>query len=151
MTDPRYLKLARLLVEYSAGIKKGDRVLIDAIEVPDEFTVELMRVVRQAGAAPFVEIRHGRVTRELLRGTDEHHARVIRDLEMARMKKMQAYIALRGSANTSEASDVPGSRMALYSRVLRPVLNYRVNKTKWVVLRWPTPSMAQSAGMSTEA
>jgi aminopeptidase len=30
-------------------------------------------------------------------------------------------------------------------------LNYRVNKTRWVVLRWPTPSMAQAAGMSTEA
>src|SRR5436853_42747 len=27
----------------------------------------------------------------------------------------------------------------------------RVKKTKWVVLRYPTPSMAQMAGMSTEA
>jgi aminopeptidase len=34
---------------------------------------------------------------------------------------------------------------------LRPVLDYRVNRTRWVVLRWPTPSMAQAAGMSTEA
>jgi aminopeptidase len=34
---------------------------------------------------------------------------------------------------------------------MRPVLNYRVNKTNWCVLRWPTPSMAQAAGMSTEA
>jgi aminopeptidase len=41
--------------------------------------------------------------------------------------------------------------MALYSKTLRPVLDYRVNKTRWVVLRWPTPSMAQSASMSTEA
>ena len=41
--------------------------------------------------------------------------------------------------------------MSLYSRILRPVLNYRVNKTRWCVLRWPTPSMAQAAGMSTEA
>ena len=41
--------------------------------------------------------------------------------------------------------------MQLYSKVLRPVLDYRVNKTRWVVLRWPTPSMAQAAGMSTEA
>jgi aminopeptidase len=31
------------------------------------------------------------------------------------------------------------------------VLNYRVGKTRWCVLRWPTPSMAQAAGMSTEA
>jgi len=41
--------------------------------------------------------------------------------------------------------------MALYSKMMRPVLNYRVNKTRWVVLRWPTPSMAQAANMSTEA
>jgi aminopeptidase len=39
----------------------------------------------------------------------------------------------------------------MYSRVIRPVLNHRVNKTNWCVLRWPTPSMAQAAGMSTEA
>jgi len=40
--------------------------------------------------------------------------------------------------------------MALYSRITRPVLNYRVSKTRWCVLRWPSPSMAQAAGMSTE-
>jgi len=39
----------------------------------------------------------------------------------------------------------------MYSKVIRPVLDYRVNKTRWVVLRWPSPSMAQAAGMSTEA
>jgi len=39
----------------------------------------------------------------------------------------------------------------MYSKILRPVLNYRVNKTRWCVLRWPTPSMAQAANMSTEA
>jgi len=72
-------------------------------------------------------------------------------VEMFRMKKVQAYIALRGSANMNETSDVPSNQMALYSRLLRPVLNYRVNKTRWVVLRWPTPSMAQAAGLSTEA
>ncbi len=151
MTDPRYGKLADVLVNYSTKLKKSERVLIDAIDIPDEFTVELMRAVREAGATPLVEVRHGRVTRELLRGTNEHHAALVREVEMFRMKKVQAYIALRGSANTSETSDVPSDKMSLYSRVLRPVLNYRVNKTRWVVLRWPTPSMAQAAGMSTEA
>ena len=41
--------------------------------------------------------------------------------------------------------------MSLYTKTLRPVLNHRVNKTRWAVLRWPTPSMAQAANMSTEA
>src|SRR5215510_5358438 len=137
MRDPRYTKLARLLVEYSTALREGDKVLIDAIDVPDDFTIELMRAARRAGATPLVEVRHGRITREVLRGTDDQHAALVRDIEMLRMKRVQAYIALRGSANINEASDVPGDRMSLYSRVLRPVLNYRVNKTRWVVLRWP--------------
>jgi aminopeptidase len=64
MTDPRYKKLAALLVNYSTGLKKGERILLDMIDVPDEFTVELIRSVRAAGATPFVETRHTRVGRE---------------------------------------------------------------------------------------
>ena len=151
MTDPRYPKLAKLLVNYSTALKKGDRILLDMIDVPDEFTVELIRAVRAAGATPFVETRHTRVGRELMLGTNENHAADVRDLELARMKKMQAYIAVRGSANATENADVPGGLMQMYSKVIRPVLDYRVNKTRWCVLRWPSPSMAQAAGMSTEA
>ena len=151
MTDPRYRKLAKSLVEYSTQLKKGDRVLLDVIDVPDEFSIELMRAVRAAGAIPIVEVRHTRINREVLRGTNPQHARLMRDLELFRMKKMQAYIAIRGSNNTTENADVASDRMALFSRTSRPVLNYRVSKTRWCVLRWPSPSMAQAAGMSTEA
>lgn len=151
MTDPRLGKLARLLANYSTALKKGDRVLLDMIDVPDAMTIELVRAVRAAGAVPIVEVRHTRVTRELLIATDDAHSTLTRDIEMARMRKMQAYIAIRGSSNASENSDVPSEKMALYSKIIRPVLNYRVNKTRWTVLRWPTPSMAQAANMSTEA
>jgi aminopeptidase len=151
MTDPRYTKLAKLLVNYSTQIKKGDRALLDMIDVPDEFSIELIRAVRAAGGLPFVEARHTRLTREILFKINETQAEQIRDIEMFRMKKMQAYIAIRGSANASENSDVPSDRMQLYSKVIRPVQDYRVNKTRWCVLRWPTPSMAQAASMSTEA
>jgi aminopeptidase len=151
MTDPRYTRLATLLVQYSTALKKGDSVLLDMIDVPDEFTVELMRAVRKADAVPLVEVRHSRVTREILRGTHARHAALVRDIELYRMRKVQAYIALRGSHNSSETSDVPGPAQSLYARTLRPVLNYRVNHTRWVVLRWPTPAMAQAANLSTEA
>jgi aminopeptidase len=151
MTDPRYAKLAKLLVEYSTTLKPGDNVLLDMIDVPDEFSIELMRAARKAGATPIVEVRHTKVNREMLRDTDEAHARLVRDLELVRMKKMQAYIAIRGSSNSNENADVSSERMAMYSKITRPVINHRVNKTRWCVLRWPSPSMAQAAGMSTEA
>src|SRR5947207_8039706 len=151
MADPRFRKLADLLVRYSTALKKGERALLDMIDVPDEFSIELMRAVRRVGAIPLIEVRHTRISRELIRETSEAHASVVREVEMFRMKKVQAYIAIRGSANISENSDVDSKRMALYSKTLRPLQNYRVNKTKWCVLRWPSPSMAQSANMSTEA
>ena len=151
MTDPRFKKLAKLLVEYSTALEKGDRVLLDMIDVPDEFSVELMRAARKVGATPLIEVRHTRINREIMRGTNDRHSVLVRDIEMFRMKKVQAYVAIRGSANASEASDVPSNLLALYSKVLRPVLNYRVNKTRWVVLRWPSPSLAQAANLSTEA
>ena len=81
MTDPRYTKLARLLVEYSIGLKKGERVLIDATDVPDEFAVELMRAIRRAGGVPLIEVRHTRIAREVMRETDFSHASVVRDVD----------------------------------------------------------------------
>lgn len=149
--DPRYLRLADLLVNYSMDLKRNETVLIDSTDIPDEFTIAMIRAARAAGAHPLVETRHSRVSREILRGTNLEHASKVRDVEMFRMRKVDAYAAIRGSQNANESSDVPGELTSLYSRTLRPVLNYRVNKTRWVVLRWPTPSMAQGAGMSTEA
>jgi len=151
MTDPRYAKLAGLLVSYSTELKKGDRIMLDMIDVPDEFTIELMRAARKAGAIPLPVIRHSRVTREMLRQTNEAHATLERTIELYRMKQVQAYIALRGADNANEMSDVPSDLMALYSKASRPVFDQRINKTRWCVLRWPSPSMAQAAGMSTEA
>src|ERR1043165_4434352 len=106
MTDPRYTKLARLLVEYSTALKKGDRALVDATDVPDEFSVELMRAIRRAGAIPLIELRHTRVAREILRETDERHASLVRDVEMFRMKKVQAYMAIRGSRSEEHTSEL---------------------------------------------
>jgi len=151
MTDPRYAQLAGVLVNYSTELKSGERILMDLTDTPDEFAVELVRAARKSGGIPILEVRHSRLNRELIQATDQAHAALVRDIELTRMRKMQAYIAVRGSHNANEGADVPGPQQSLYSRTLRPLLDYRVNRTRWVVLRWPTPSMAQAANMSTEA
>jgi aminopeptidase len=151
MTDPRYAKLAGLLVKYSIELKKNERILLDMIDVPDEFVIQLMRAARQAGAIPLVETRHTRISREVMRQTNPAHASLAREIELFRMKRVQAYIAVRGADNANESTDVPNNLMSLYSKAMRPLQNYRINKTRWCVLRWPSPSMAQAANMSTEA
>ena len=151
MHDPRLDKLAKLLTTFSTSLKKGDKVLIDAYDIPAEMTTALIRAVRELKAIPFVQLHNARVSREMALGAEEAQYDLISKVELARMKAMDAYIAVRGSANIAELSDIPGDRMKLVSRKLKPVLDHRVKKTRWVVLRWPSPSMAQQAGMSTEA
>src|SRR3954465_4314830 len=149
--DPRFTQLAEGLTGYSTALKKGERVLIDAFDVPDAIVIALIRATRGRGAYPYVQIHRARVTREMSLGAEEDQFAPHADIELARMQKMDAYIALRGSENIFESSDVPSSKVQLVSRLMKPVLDHRVGKTKWVVLRWPTSAMAQQAGLSTEA
>jgi aminopeptidase len=149
--DPRITRLADGLTGFSTSLKKGERVLIDAYDVPETMVIALVRSARSRGAMPYVQLHRARISRELAIGAEEAQYATRAEIELAQMQKMDAYIALRGTENIFEASDVPPSRVQLVSRLLRPVIDYRVNKTRWVVLRWPTPAMAQQAFMSTEA
>ena len=149
--DSRYNQLADVLCGFSTRLRKGENVLIDAHDVPDTFVVALIRAARERGAIPMVQVHRARIGRELARHGTEAQFNLVRDLELARMRKMQAYIAVRGSDNIFESSDIPAGQARLLGKAMRPVLDHRVNKTKWVVLRWPTASMAQQAKMSTEA
>jgi aminopeptidase len=151
MHDPRFEKLARILVDYSINLKPKENVLIEAFDVPDEMTIAVIRAVRRAGGTPFTQLQHTRVSRALALGATERQLSLAAAHELARMKKMHAYIAIRGSNNITELSDVPVGQLELLAKKMRPVQDQRVKKTKWVVLRWPTPSMAQLAEMSTEA
>ncbi len=149
--DARYAQLAEVLTGFSTRLKKGEVVLIDAHETPEAFVLALIRAARERGAIPLVQQHRARVSRELLRGATRTQLELQRGLEMVRMRKVQAYIAVRGADNVFETSDIPSAQSQLAAKILRPVIDYRVNKTKWVVLRWPTPAMAQQAKMSTEA
>ena len=145
MHDSRLDQLARVLVRHSTKLQKGESVLIELFDVPDAMGIALIRATRQAGGVPFLQIHRAQISRELALEADETQLATTSAIELARMKKMQAYIAVRGSHNITELSDVPEEKMRLVAGKLRPVMDWRINKTKWVVLRWPTPAMAQQA------
>lgn len=149
--DPRYLALAKQLVNYSTSLKKGEKILLDLVDTPDDMAVALIRSVRAKKAEPFLRLGSNRLNRELLMGATEEQYQVTAKHLLAEMKDMDAYIAIRGSHNITETSDVPAKKMEVAMKNIRKVLDHRVKKTKWCVLRWPHPAMAQQAGMSTEA
>lgn len=153
MADPRYRQLARVLVEHSTRVKPGDRVLIEAFDMSEEFLVTLIREVAAAGGHPLCTTKHNRVLRELYSHATEEQMELLARVERLQMENVQVYIGMRGSINVTELADVPQERLALFQKSIWKKVHseIRVPKTRWVVLRWPTPSFAQQARMSTEA
>src|SRR5271168_4815079 len=111
MYDPRFDKLAKLLTSHSTNLKPREKVLIDAFDIPAEMTVALIRAARAAKAIPFVQTHNARVAREMALGATEAQYSIIAGNELKRMKQMDAYIAVRGSDNISEMSDIPSGQM----------------------------------------
>ncbi|MBN1590087.1 MAG: aminopeptidase [Pirellulales bacterium] len=153
MIDPRMTKLAEVLINYSTALKSGEKVLIEAIDIPVEMTCELIRVARAAGGDPLVTLKSNRVNRALMLNGSPSQMDLIAQTEALRMTGVAAYIGLRGNPNIAENSDLPDDKHKLYQDTVwkKVHLDIRLPKTRWVVLRWPSPSMAQLANRSTEA
>lgn len=153
MKDERMTKLAHNLVDYSVAAKKGDKVLIEAFDVPHPLVTELVKAVYEAGALCFVTNIDTRVRAELLKGASDAQLELWAKHDAAAMNDMDCYIGLRGANNAYENSSVPQDRMDKYMSIYNHAVHHeiRVKKTRWVVLRYPSPSMAQLAGVSTEA
>ncbi len=150
--DPRIKELSALLTGYSCRLQAGEKVLIDYEgEDTKPLVRQLIKDAYQRGARPYVNHRDSQVLRELLLGAEEEQLTFLNDYQLYQMKGMDAYIAVRASSNTSELSDVPVEKLNLYERLTTPTLDWRVNRTKWVILRYPNASMAQLAGKSQEA
>lgn len=154
MFDPRWERLAEILIQHSTSLQSGEYLLIECTDLDDDSLARaLARKAAYLGAHVLIETKQSRVVRELIRNATAEQMEAIGAFELARMERMHAYIALRGSRNINEMSDVPADRLGLYNEhVLKPVhFERRIKHTKWCVLRLPSASMAQQAGMSTEA
>lgn len=152
MNDPRFDALAKLLVSHSTTLAAGEHLLIEAFDVPDAFVCAAIKAARAVGAFPHVALRSTRVMRTLVDGADEAQIATWANTDDYRIQKMDAYIGVRGSDNASEMACVNDDSITRFQRTYQKPVHFeqRVKHTKWCVLRWPSPSMAQLAGMSTD-
>lgn len=154
MQDPRIEQLAATLIDHSCRLQPGQKVLIEAFDLPEpQLVCALVEQAAERQAAALVSWKNNAVLRSLYRTATEEQLQLIARFERQRMEAVDAYIGIRGSANSNEFADVGSAQMELYQKHWwQPVhIEVRVPKTRWVVLRYPTHSMAQASGMSTAA
>src|SRR2546430_4097055 len=121
MHDIRWDNLAKLLVEYSIRLKRNETVLIEAFDIPDEMTIALIRAAQKLRGIPFVQTQHARINRALALEASDRQLNLLARHELGPMKKMDAYIAVRGSNNVTELSDAPPGKLKLLAQNMSPV------------------------------
>jgi aminopeptidase len=150
--DNRFRILAENLVHYSCEIKKGDHVLLDLPAGEEVFAKELLRAVYAAGGLPFLSFNNDVLLKEWLQNITEEQLKMEAGWQIDRMEQMQAYIGLRAKENLYELAQIAEEKKQLHSLLLSHPVHHdlRVKHTRWVVLRYPNPSMAQEAKMPTD-
>jgi aminopeptidase len=154
MPDPRWDQLAEILINHSTRLARGETLLVECFDLDDDTLPRLLvRKAARKGASALVDLKETRIVRELVRNGSELSMRAWGESERHRMERVQAYIALRGARNISEMADVPPEKIELYNTFFQKPVHFeqRLKHTRWCVLRLPGPSMAQQAGMSTDA
>ena len=153
MKDFRYKKLANNLLTYSVNIQKGDNILIEILgEEAIPLAKELIKRAEELDAKPQFNIINYEVLRVMLENSTEEQIKLYGKIDCDRMKKMDAYIGIRATSNSSELNGISKKNMELYNKYYTVPVHFeeRVKNTKWCILRYPNNSMAQMSKMNRD-
>lgn len=143
--DKRWGQLADILVNYSIGVKKGERVLITMMEIETEpLARACYREVIKAGGYPYVEYQSAFLEKELMKHGDNEQIEWINEMAMLGMQWADCYIGLRGARNPYEFSGISGEKISLHKKAMGRISSER-NHTRWVLSRVPNESFAQQS------
>src|SRR4029079_9152458 len=117
MHDPRLDKLADILLDHSCRLKSGEKVLIEAFDLPEpQLVCALVEGAAKRGVVPLTTLKNNSVLRSLYRTATEESMKLAAQFEKQRMEAVDASIGVRGAATSSQHADVPQEKMDLYQQ-----------------------------------
>ena len=153
MKDPRLTKFADLLVNYSVGVRPGDKVLINGGALAASLLTEVYAAVLQAGGHPFVQVSLPGAEEILYRHASEEQLRFVPPPLMMIIETYDVSIGIMAADNTKHLSDVDPVKIVTRSQGRRQYMDTYMKRAAEGSLRWtatlfPTNAYAQDAGMS---
>lgn len=149
LTDPRVVKQAKLLVNYCTKIKPGDVVAISATDLAKPLIVQTYReILKQKPKEVVTHIGFDELAEVFYDVCSEEQLRQFPQLAMDEVKNVDVWIGIIAPKNTRHLTKVHPKKLSVRSKVLKPLLDYRVAHTRWVLTAFPTEAQAQEADMS---
>lgn len=158
LVDPRVTKQAQILVNYSTKTKKGDRVLIVADWQARPLALAVYKELIKAGAIEVqvhfdvdeqvISRSYNEFSEIFLKNAQPFQIKAFPKIAEGQLKEIDCWIRIYAQANTRGFSNIDPKVISERAKTVRPLIDYRVIKTRWVITNFPTETQAQEADMS---
>ena len=153
MRDPRLIKLADVLVNYSVGVKPGNLVRISGAPVGLPLITEVYRKVIEAGGHPLVRLSAEELGELFIKHASREQLEFLNPVNIFEYEKIDCSIGLWAEENTRSMTNADPEKMRLSQAARKPLMDIFMKRAASKSLRWtgtqyPTQGCAQDAEMS---
>jgi aminopeptidase len=155
VNDPRFTKLARVLVHYCLDVEKGDLFVIRATPVATPLLTEVYRAALEAGAYPSVQLSLPRTQEAFYELAKKHQLEFVSPVAAFEMEKIDKVLVIRAAENTKSLTNADPTKQAAAGKAsgsLSRRMQERAAKgdMRWSLTQYPCNASAQDAEMSLE-
>ena len=148
--DLRTRKLAKLLVDYSVRVKKGETVILSGGTEAQELLVALYKEIILRGANPYLKVALPGLTPFFYKHAQKHQIEKFPEIFDFAVKKAKKYIGIHTELNTRELTNCDSKKITARQKITQPINDYIVNgkpNIHRVTAGFPCQALAQEAEM----
>jgi aminopeptidase len=150
MTGPDPDAFAKLLCDWCLDVHERDYVLVLTTPRAAPLVRALNRALVARGAwAPGLRIAIPGVAEDFYRLAPDDLLDNFPPQDLAEMERIDAYLRIDAPENTRALSGIDPATIARAGRARQPIQEVRMGK-RWCGTVWPTPALAQDAGMNDD-
>jgi aminopeptidase len=153
MTDPRVLKLAKVLVNYSLGIKPGQQFDISTSSLASELTLAVYEEAIKAGANVFLEQPLDEASEIFYKFASDEQLDYVSPVRKLIYETFDAQLSIEAMPNRRLLSGVNPQRMARRNKAHGEIIKTWLERAArgefhWCLTVYPNNANAQDADMS---
>jgi aminopeptidase len=140
-------RLADLLCDWCLEVRPGQQILVNTSTLAQELAVAMHRGILERGGWPLLRLAPPGVAADFYRYASDAQLDSFAPVELAELQAVDASIRIEAPANINELGRVDPALPVRAARARDPLRRAR-SERRWAVSIWPTPALAQQAGMS---
>ncbi len=144
-------ELARVMLTHSLHIKPREKVLISVSDLGLPLGKAVYQETLKLGAVPLMDVSVSGLEYPFYTlANDWQVKQIATEVVKAKIGWADAYVRIVADENLRELAQVDPTKMMARAKLMRPLMDPMIDGDRWILTWYPTPAMAQEAGVSYE-